>query len=373
MCKVTYEAALKDVNQEELEIIQEDRPSLPFVSNNCLNELGLKNLEAVVHLIYKQKFIEYSPVLINTIAILLIYLPVEETFCVVQEMIETSAKLLGNPKTKKLMRWYFSFTKTDYYHTLSAFIMSYIGTTKFKKRSILIHLQSIGYDLNELLDEMFKFFFSSFLKIDYVIDIFTFYYLEGIKVLFRFAYASLKFHKEKIKKFTDPLTVRDKFMKIAMEETEWDYLHERAFKYKLTHSHYDINKTTEAVLTKEREEYKIVSDFLPNLNECPSSILSMKQFYRLWMMLPEYCQIRVPLKLYSAIVDGYSLSTLYAKCNAYHKAMSVKFVFLIIKTLDDDIFGAFIDNVIYKSITKFYGSTESFLFGFYESKLPFWK
>eukprot|EP00344_Euplotes_crassus_P009871 CAMPEP_0197002490 /NCGR_PEP_ID=MMETSP1380-20130617/6980_1 /TAXON_ID=5936 /ORGANISM="Euplotes crassus, Strain CT5" /LENGTH=78 /DNA_ID=CAMNT_0042420641 /DNA_START=713 /DNA_END=949 /DNA_ORIENTATION=+ len=48
--------------------------------------------------------------------------------------------------------------------------------------------------------------------------------------------------------------------------------------------------------------------------------------------------------------------------------MSVKFVFLIIKTVDGDIFGGFIDNVIYKSVTKFYGSSECFLFSFNEDK-----
>lgn len=215
--------------------MQEDCPSKPFLVNHCLNETGLKNLEIIVHLAHKQKFIEYSPVLINTISILLIYLPVEEAYCVVEKMMEESSKLLRDPQTKKNMRWYFSFTKSDYFHTLSAFIMSYIATTKFKKRSILIHLQSIGYDLNELLDEMFKNFFMSYMKIDYVIDIFTFYYLEGIKVLFRFAYASLKVHKKDIKSITDPLKFRDKYISLASEKTEWDYLHERAFKYKLTH------------------------------------------------------------------------------------------------------------------------------------------
>jgi len=279
--------------------------------------------------------------------------------------MEHSATLIGDPKSKKMMRWYFSFTKADYFQTLSTFIKSYIDTTKFKKRSILIHLQAIGYDLNELLDEMFKYFFTKFLKMDYVIDIFTFYYLEGIKVLFRFAYASLKVHKDRIKKISDAGSLHDKFQKIAQELTEWNYLHERAFKYNLTHLHYDINNIGEAKVSEDREEYKIVSDFLPNMSDCPSSILSLKQFYRLWMMLPDYCQIKVPKLLYSSSEDGFSLSTMYTKCNSYHETMSVKFVFLIIRTLEDEVFGAFIDNVIYKSITKFYGSSQCFLFGFY--------
>lgn len=248
------------------------------------------------------------------------------------------------------MRWYFSFTKSDYFQMMGAFIQSYIDTTKLKKRSILIHLQSISFDINELLDEMFKFCFTSFLKFDYVIDIFTFYFLEGIKVYFRFAYAGFKTHKATIKNITSAEKVREVYFQAAYNNTDWAYLHRKAFKYRLARGHYDINKTDQVVLNDEREEYKIVNDFLPTVDDCPSKILSLKQFYRLWMMLPEYCQVRVPKLLYTSSVDGYNLSTLYQKCKPYEEKMSVKFVFLIIKTLEDDIFGAFLDTVIAKSI-----------------------
>lgn len=48
--------------------------------------------------------------------------------------------------------------------------------------------------------------------------------------------------------------------------------------------------------------------------------------------------------------------------------MSVKFMFLIIKTTDGDIFGAFLDTVISKSIKSYIGSEECFVFGFYDDK-----
>lgn len=181
---------------------------------------------------------------------------------------------------------------------IGAFIQSYIDTTKFKKRSVLIRLQQIGYDINELLDEMFRYFFLSFHKADYVVDIFTFFYFEGIKILFRFAYSSMKVHKETIKGVSDKNKIRDSFQKECYANTDWSYLHERAYKYRIARSHYDINKSEGAKLSNEREEYKILNDFLPSTEGCPSSILSKKQFYRLWMMLPEYCQVRVPETLY---------------------------------------------------------------------------
>jgi hypothetical protein len=305
-----------------------------------------------VHLINKEKFIEYSPILINSIALLLLYLPVEETFCVSQNMLKTSAKLLSDPKTKKLMRWYFSFTKQDYFKMIGAFIVSYIDTTKFKKRSILMKLQKIGYDINMLLDELFKYMFTSFLKVDYVIDIFTFYILEGNKVLFRFVYAIMKVHKPVIKGVDDPKLLRNTFYKAAFDNTDWAYLHERAFKYRIARGNYDINKTDVVEVGNEREEYKGISDFLPSDANFPSEILSKKQFYRLWMMLPEYCQVRVPELLYSSSKNGYLLSTLYGNCKPYEEKVSVKFMFLIIQTTEGDVFGAFLDTVIVKSVSK---------------------
>lgn len=366
--RVAYKAVYTETNKEEIEIAQEDKPSRVFLTRHWLNEVGLDTYELLVHLLNKEKHIEYAPVLFNSIALLLIYLPVEEAYCVAQKMIESSSKKLSDPQTKKLMRWYFTFTKGDYFQMLGAFIQSYIDTTKFKKRSILIHFQSISFDINELLDEMFKYCFTSFLKFDFVLDIFAFFILEGVKILFRFAYSSLKFHKDVIKSIKKADKVWVVFGEAVMTKTTWPFLHERAFKYKLQRGNYDINKTDQVVLNDEREEYKIVSDFLPNTKDCPSTILTLKQFYRLWQMLPEYCQVRVPKLLYSSKEDGYNLSTLYGKCKIYQEKMSVKFVFLIIQTLDNDIFGAFLDTVIIKSIKSYIGGSECFIFGFYEDR-----
>ena len=67
-------------NIEELEIAQEDLPSKPFIYTSVLTDKGLKNLETVVHFLNKEKHIEYSPIMINTVAIMLIYLPLEEAY-----------------------------------------------------------------------------------------------------------------------------------------------------------------------------------------------------------------------------------------------------------------------------------------------------
>ena len=96
----SYQTTLENTNIEELEIAQEDLPSKPFIYRTVLTEKGMKNLETIVHFLNKEKHIEYSPIMINTISIMLIYLSLEETYWVVKKMMEKSAKLLGDPTTK---------------------------------------------------------------------------------------------------------------------------------------------------------------------------------------------------------------------------------------------------------------------------------
>lgn len=232
--KITYKAIHSLSNMEEFEIIEEDKPSFVFFNKWVLNDQGIKNLENIVYMLSKEKHIEYSPLFIHSVEILLIYMPVEEAFWVAQKMMANSAKLLGDLKKRKYLRWHFTFTKADYFHMIGAFIQSYIDITYFKKRSIILRLQQIGYDISELLDEMFKYFFTSFHRIDIVTDIFTNFVFDGVRVLFRFAYASLKIHKEDIKAVETPKLVRDVFEYSCQYKTTWNYLHEMAFIYPLS-------------------------------------------------------------------------------------------------------------------------------------------
>ena len=94
---------------------------------------------------------------------------------------------------------------------IATFIQSYIDTTKFKSRSVLKRFREIGYDITDLLDEMFKYFFTSFHRTDRIVDIFTFFIFEGVKIIYRFAYASMKVHKSTIKSVEDPEKIRPIF------------------------------------------------------------------------------------------------------------------------------------------------------------------
>lgn len=112
----------------------------------------------------------------------------------------------------------------------------------------------------------------------------------------------------------------------------------------------------------------MVNDFLPDPDDCPTKILSVKQFFRLWMMLPDYYQVRIPWQIYSSYNDGFLLKTLYQNWKLYEEQTTSKWMIVIIKTTKGDIFGAFLDTVIIKTVKNYSGSSESFLFQFSEDK-----
>lgn len=92
-CKEEFDKELEKTNKEILEVMLEDKPALAQVPRHYLNDHGLESLETVVHLLNKESIIEYAPMLINAVAILLIYLPVDEAYCVAKRMMESSLKI----------------------------------------------------------------------------------------------------------------------------------------------------------------------------------------------------------------------------------------------------------------------------------------
>jgi hypothetical protein len=67
------------------------------------------------------------------------------------------------------------------------------------KRSILEHFQKIGFDFNKLVDKSFKSLGFYFLPLPAGIEIMMCFLSEGVKLIYRFTYAILKFHKDFIK------------------------------------------------------------------------------------------------------------------------------------------------------------------------------
>lgn len=70
-------------------------------------------------------------------------------------------------------------------------------------------MNKIGFDFNKFVDASFKSLGSHFVPLPIALDILMVYLVEGVKVIFRYTYAIMKFHKNFIKKCTSPQELID--------------------------------------------------------------------------------------------------------------------------------------------------------------------
>ncbi len=76
---------------------------------------------------------------------------------------------------------------------------SYTGVTYRGKRSLMQHFQKIGFDFNKFVDLSFKTFVCHFVPLPVGVDILMCFLTEGVKIIYRYTYAVLKYHKDFIK------------------------------------------------------------------------------------------------------------------------------------------------------------------------------
>jgi hypothetical protein len=83
--------------------------------------------------------------MVQVASLLLIYLKPGEVYNVLVRMINDSITAFSTADTKALIRWHFTMDKQDYFKLLTMFVKSYLNTTMRKKRSLLKHLNKIGF------------------------------------------------------------------------------------------------------------------------------------------------------------------------------------------------------------------------------------
>ena len=104
-----------------------------------------------------------------------------------------------------MIRWHIPLNQEDKIRLYQAFGTSYLMTTLRKKRSLATHMSQIGFELRNYSSAAFDTIGARFMPLFIAIDVMLMYLIEGVKIIFRYAYAILKTHKDFIKKScTDP-------------------------------------------------------------------------------------------------------------------------------------------------------------------------
>jgi hypothetical protein len=102
------------------------------------------------------------------------------------------------------------------------------------------------------------------------------------------------------------------------------------------------------------------SKFIPKLLK-ESKILTEKKLIEIHSHLPYYHQYKDFKLLYNMDKDGTSLSTMIEKGSEYENTL------LFIKTLKNEIFGAYLSESLRIKYNDFYGTAETFIFTFYDT------
>lgn len=61
---------------------------------HCLNEKGLHELEIILSLLFKERHIKHSPMMISVASLLLIFMKPSEVYHVMSTLIESSSEML---------------------------------------------------------------------------------------------------------------------------------------------------------------------------------------------------------------------------------------------------------------------------------------
>lgn len=96
---------------------------------------------------------------------------------------------------KNAIRWHVPLGEEDRSRMHQAFCYSYLMTTLRKKRSLSEHMRNIGFDLKDYAKVAFDSLTGEFLPLYIASEFLLMYLVEGIKIVFRYAYGVLKVHK----------------------------------------------------------------------------------------------------------------------------------------------------------------------------------
>ncbi|XP_005815570.2 TBC1 domain family member 24-like [Xiphophorus maculatus] len=208
------------------------------------------------------------------------------------------------------------------------------------------------------------------LPFTYAIRVLDVYLLEGFKVLFRVALALLDLYKvsvsSRVADVEDFRTDMKRFVQNVARHCTVEKLLERAFQIPIaTRNELNLlfNANKDALMQKgvsTLQKRQMVESV--DLNNFTSSVVTETEMRVIWAWIPERFALFNPVQLFHIAEHGRNLSSLYSRVEGHEP------IVLIIKTMDEEVFGAFLSmdlmerrNHDSKGLTYF-GTGECFVF-----------
>ena len=323
--------------------------SLPV---HYLNEKGIlivKEILWMLNNIYAN--IEFSPIIIQLISLILIFCNKNETFEIMCKLLEQDYALKETYK----IRWRLRFNYNDNIKIITSLTECLKEISVNSCKEVYEHFQKIHFRPEQLYEDLCFGFFCKHFNFYGMIRLLPFFLLEGIKSVYRLIYAIEKVTKENILTVNKADKVIYKMRELCQSLENIKDLFEISYTFQLNRNNnkYDFQQPPEGDPFKnKRNQY-----YLPKINgDC--QVLTDKEIIHLWEILPFEFKIKDAILIYQGSKNGYSLSNILGLEEKYSKNIQILF---LIETVNDEKFGFIMSSLTTHTDNKFFRPSSSFL------------
>uniref|UniRef100_A0A3B5MBV1 TBC1 domain family member 24 n=1 Tax=Xiphophorus couchianus TaxID=32473 RepID=A0A3B5MBV1_9TELE len=328
-----------------------------FLSRYCLNKAGMNSVKKILICLGSYfPDMSYCPILPALVSLILHFSEDEaECFYSVSQLI-----CYKDPNKRYIDQTFLTYR---------ASCMTFGDLANRCCRGIRKLIASSHQNLFEFYSDWIMWIFAD-LPFTYAIRVLDVYLLEGFKVLFRVALALLDLYKvsvsSRVADVEDFRTDMKRFVQNVARHCTVEKLLERAFQIPIaTRNELNLlfNANKDALMQKgvsTLQKRQMVESV--DLNNFSSSVVTETEMRVIWAWIPERFALFNPVQLFHIAEHGRNLSSLYSRVEGHEP------IVLIIKTMDEEVFGAFLSmdlmerrNHDSKGLTYF-GTGECFVF-----------
>ena len=341
--------------------------SLPF---HYLNEKGINALKEVVWLLNGVlPKIEYSPTLLSVASLLLLFMPKEETYEVLRNIIESDQNIVELNK----LRWHFRYTLIENVKLELSIKTCILDLSKDNTGLLFRLIEEMGLPMYDLVKDMSETFFLDYVNFLGIVKFLSFFLLEGVKGIYRLIYAiiSLCSLTQEAQYYTpkkDPSkggrleTLKQRLSTVNMrikqmpKEEVIKIFKDKSNKIEKFFNLIDI--ATQWKLTHLNNNYSyqfipsVIRDNLPKLNKLlyipyftpESKIIDRKEIPKLWELIPSDIKFCNGILLFDKTKHPEcNLNTIY---DFGEKLDDKSKIFFLIQTTEDEVFGGIMEHAI---------------------------
>jgi hypothetical protein len=326
------------------------KESLPI---HYLNEKGLLAVKEILWMVdTTYANIEFSPIIIQLISIILVFCSKEETYEIICKILEQDFNIKETGK----IRWRLRFNYNDNIKMITSISECLKEISTNSGKDVYEHFQKINFRPEELYEDIcFGFFYKHF-NFFGMIRLLPFFLLEGVKSFYRLIYAIEKLLRDEIKKWENKNEIIPKVRELLNTLENIGDLFEISYTFKLTRNNnkYDFQSPPEdKPFINKRNQY-----YLPRISG-EGNLLTDWEIIHLWELLPFEFTILDMKLIYRGDKDGYDLKKILGLEEIYPKHSNILF---LIETLEDEKFGFAMDHLVMHTDNKYLKPGISVLF-----------